>query len=71
MTASQNSNNSRNVIPDTFKHIHCCQAYYLLRSIINDGVIKVYSNVARTRTAPTGIVGLLLANFMCNNLSSS
>ena len=48
MTASQNSNNNRNVIPDIFKHIRCCHAYYLLRSTKIVGVTKVYCNEART-----------------------
>jgi hypothetical protein len=70
MTASQNSNNNRNVIPDIFKHIRCFHAYYLLRSTETVGVIEVYCNVARKRTAPIGTAGLFLAKTMCINLSS-
>ena len=60
MTASQNSNNNRKAIPDIFKHICCCHAYCLLRRTKTIGVIKVYSTVARARTAPTGTIGLFL-----------
>jgi hypothetical protein len=70
MTASQNSNNNRNVISDNFKHIRCCHAYYLLRNAKTIAVTKLCSNVARTRTVPTGIVGLCLAKTIHNNLSS-
>lgn len=61
MTALQNSNNNRNVIPDIFKHTRCCNTYYLLHSTETIGFIKVYPKVARTRTAPAGTVGLFLA----------